>query len=204
MNFNSNLKWWIVLFVIIAIIFSVIIAIFIINPSNNKSGPLPTLSNDNLEKDYSRLDEITPGKTTLEEVKKINGEPKSIKNEGGKTILTYKTPSQAFENLVVIENNRVSYTKENVFGTYRGNFSEFKAKNGEPDLLLFSEDFGWSVYLNKGIAIQHDAKDIGTLVYFIPQSKENFMSTIAKDFALSEKSALEEEPYHFGEITPSP
>lgn len=204
MTFNSNLKWWVIIFVLIAVFFSVVIAIFIFNSPEKKGGQLSTLSNNNLEKDYSNLDEVKPGKTTLEEVKKINGEPKSVKNEGGKTYLTYKTPSEAFENLVVIENNRVSYTKENVFGTYRGNVSDFKAENGEPDLLLFSEDFGWSVYLNKGIAIQHDAQDIGAIVYFIPQSKENFMNTIAKDLALTEKPISEEEPYHFGETTPNP
>lgn len=204
MTFNSNLKWWIIIFVVIAVFFSVVIAIFIFNSPDNKRDPLPAQTNSNLERDYSKLDEVKPGKTTFEEVKKINGEPKSVKSEDGKTYLTYKTPSEAFENLVVVENNRVSYTKENVFGTYRGNVSDFKAENGEPDLLLFGEDFGWSVYLNKGIAIQHDAKDIGTIVYFIPQSKENFMNTIAKDLALTEKPISEEEPYHFGEITPNP
>ncbi|MBP9716873.1 MAG: hypothetical protein KBD51_02915 [Candidatus Levybacteria bacterium] len=206
MNNLTNKKWWILFILILVIIFVAILAIFLINSRNANNNSSPTLKVNNLEKDYSRLDEITPGKTTLEDVKEINGEPKTVTNEGRKTYLSYKTPSEAFENIVVVENNRVIYVKENVFGSYRGTVGDFQSKNGDPDLLLFGETYGWSVYLNKGVAIEHDSKDIGTILYFVPQSKESFMNSLAKELKLTETPIVEDEPPFEGstEATPTP
>lgn len=139
-----------------------------------------------LESDYSRLDEVVPGKTTLEEVKKINGNPKSMTTKGDRAYLYYDTPLEGFTNRVVVKNNTVVYSIEKVFGSYRGSFADYKNKYGEPDLSLFGNNYSWYVYLSQGVAIQNDGRDILTILYFVPQNKEKFMLTIGKELGLTE------------------
>ncbi len=145
-----------------------------------------------IEKDYSRLDEIYPGKSTRSEVERINGDPKSVTTEGDKTYLHYQTPLENFTNTVALENNRVVYSRENVFGPYRGSVSDFKAKYGTPNLRLFEDNYPWSIYLKRGIAFQHDARDVLAVIYFVPQSKESFMGTLARELELMETPTPEE------------
>lgn len=149
----------------------------------NKISPLPSID---LERDYSRLDEITPGKSTLDDVIRINGRPQSVKKEANKTYMNYKTPLPPFTNTVLAENNIVVYSIEKVFGSYRGSVADYEARYGKQDLILFDEDnYPWYVYLKRGIAIENDGKDVGTILYFIPQDKESFMATIAGELNFS-------------------
>ncbi len=147
-----------------------------------------------LEEDYSRLNKVIPGKSTLNDVIKINGKPYSVSTFGDKTYLYYKTPLESFTNTVLVENDAVVYSNENVFGSYRGNVSDYSSKYGLPDITLFEkgDSYSWYVYLNEGIAIENDGKDVGTILYFIPQDKDSFMQTIARELNLVSDSLPEE------------
>lgn len=147
-----------------------------------------------LESNYSNLNKVFPGKTTLKETEDINGKPSSSSRDNEKTTLYYKTPIEGRVNKVVLEKNKTSYSIEHVFGDYRGNVSNFKSTHGEPELSLFDkqDNYSWSVYLKQGIGIKNDGKDIGAIIYFIPQSKIEFMNTIAKDIGIVETPQIEQ------------
>ncbi len=145
----------------------------------------PSTTTNELEKDYSSLDDVVPGKSTQKEVEKINGKPESTDVQGVKTNMYYDTPLDNFTNQVVLENDRVVYSVENVFGNYRGTIANYKAKYGEPELLLYDRDnYPIEIYLSKGIAYKHGRTEILAILYFTPQSKETFMNTVAKDLLL--------------------
>lgn len=147
-----------------------------INPPRT---PLPV----DLEKNYSNLNKVVPGKSTFNDVKKLNGAPQSVSRLDDKTYLYYKTPLERYINKVLIEKNIVVYSVENVFGSYRGKVSDYSSKYGLPDITLFEkgDSYSWYVYLNEGIAIENDGKDVGAILYFIPQNKNSFMQTIARE-----------------------
>lgn len=147
-----------------------------INPPRT---PLPV----DLEKNYSNLNKVVPGKSTFNDVKKLNGAPQSVSRLDDKTYLYYKTPLESYINKVLIEKNIVVYSVENVFGSYRGRVSDYSSKYGLPDITLFEkgDSYSWYVYLNEGIAIENDGKDVGAILYFIPQNKNSFMQTIARE-----------------------
>lgn len=154
----------------------------------------PTSAPAGLEKDYSRLSKVVPGKSTLDDVLRINGKPRSVSTVEDKTRLYYKTPLDGFTNEVFVQNNVVVYSIENVFGSYRGSVGSFNSSYGEPDLSLFDKEnnYSWYVYLKQGVAIENDGKDIGTILYFIPQDEEKFMSTLAVDLGLTSTPNIEE------------
>lgn len=161
-----------------------------VSPTN----PTPLSVSSDLTKNYTRLNEIIPGTSTFDDVKKINGAPQSVAAKGAKIYASYKTPIESYTNTVLIENNLVVYYIENVFGTYRGNVESYASSYGPPDLSLFEKDdsYSWYVYLKQGIAIKNDGKDIGAILHFIPQSKEGFMEIFGKELNLSNTPPAEE------------
>lgn len=172
------------------VIYSIFMIVVFVLLTRSTTPPVPSIGS--LEQDYSNLNELTPGEANLEEVKKINGDPKSISEKGSKTYLYYDTPLEGFTNTVLLENDKVTYSTEKVYGSYRGSVSDYKNSYGDPDLSLFGNNYSWYVYLGNGIALQNDGKDIGTILYFIPQTKEKFMSTIAKELDITEAPLIEE------------
>lgn len=190
-----------IIFVLLGIFAFMLIAVIIFYkpPTSNKSSiaPLPTpykvtrpsplpLPTD-LEKNYSNLNKVVPGKSTLNDVERINGASLSVTTTGEKTYMYYKTPLKSFTNTVLVEKGVVVYSKEYVFGSYRGSVESFKTNFGEPDITLFDKiyEYPWYVYLDKGIAIENDGKDILMVLYFIPQNKDNFIKSFTQELNLS-------------------
>ena len=211
-KFMNSLKQKRIIFVIMALlgIFALILIVIIIfykAPASNKSAitpiptpfvvsrPSPTQLPTDLEKDYSNLNKIIPGKSTLNDVKKINGIPQSVSTLDDKTYAYYKTPLEGFTNKVLIEKNLVVYSIENVFGSYRGGVESYESGYGSPDLVLYKEgqeDYPWFVYLKYGLAIENDGHDVLAIVYFVPQSSDSFTKTIAKELKLSDTISTQE------------
>lgn len=189
-NQLENKKLILGLIILGVVIYSVFMILVFVLLSKSPTPSTPSVGN--LEQDYSSLNELNPGEATIEDVRRINGEPKLISKKGNKTYLYYDTPLEGFSNTVLIENNKVTYSIENVYGSYRGSVSDYKNQHGEPDLSLFGNNYSWYVYLEIGIALQNDGKDIGTILYFVPQSKEKFMSTVARELGMTETPIAEE------------
>lgn len=139
--------------------------------------PVPT----DVKKDYSRIIYLTPGKSTYDDVLKTLGSPVSETNVGGKRVLNYPTPNTSFENVVVLQDNIESFAVEHVYSSYRGVYSDYTKKLGQPDLHLYSkteEGFDWYIFLNKGLGIESSNNEITRIVYFVPQDKSSFMGSV--------------------------
>lgn len=187
----KNSKRVLVIFLIIIIVY--VLFLLIANPGGNQKKqpasltPIPVPSD--FTRDYSRFNKIKPGKSNLNDVKTINGAPFSTSVFGNTTTLRYATPSRGAQNTVVLENGVVKYAIENVFGDYRGTYRDYVQAHGQPDLHLFNSSgdlFEWFVFLRLGVGIENSAGGITKIIYFIPQSKENFIEDIANELGASE------------------
>lgn len=201
---NINLMLAIAIALLI-IVFSALVWIAFVpkqpkNPQVNSSSQI----SGQFDKDYSRLNKIVPGKSTLDDVEKINGLPAKISIVGDKTYLYYSTPSKDITNKVLVRYGVVVYALENVFSLYRGKYSDYVTKFGNPELNLYSgsaEDYPWYVFLKNGVAIQSSNNYVVTIVYFAPQNETNFMHNIASELGLT-KSQPSTQPPGTGESIP--
>lgn len=181
-------------FVFVIFIFVLVFLIYLsIFSSPNKNGPTPSpipLPKD-LSVNYSNLNHIIPGKSTIEDVEKTNGKPERTSSFGEKTYLYYPTPFKGYENIVLLKNDVVTYALENVFGNYRGSYGSYTDSLGQPDIALYANDdplgFPWYVFLKSGLAIRSNNNYIKGIIYFVPQDKVGFMQNVASDLKLSEQ-----------------
>lgn len=186
----SKFKKGLVILLILIFVFALFLLISGLKNSPRKqpanTGPIPVPSDFNV--DYSHLNKLIPGKSTREDVEKINGLPSSASTFGNNTILYYPTPSSQYKNTVAIENGKVKYAIENVFGEYRRTYESYVKAYGQPDLHLYNSNgdyFEWFIFLRFGVGVENSAGGITRILYFVPQSKDDFMNGLAKDVGLS-------------------
>jgi hypothetical protein len=151
--------------------------------------PTPIPSDFNL--DYSNINKLTPGKSTFQDVKAINGLPASTSFSNNNTTFYYQTPSGDYKNIVFFESGIVKYAIEHVFGNYRGDYETYIQKYGQPTLQLYNKtgtDFAWFIFLKQGVGLEVGGNNIMQILYFAPQSKEDFMQNIAAKLNLTNVS----------------
>lgn len=164
-----------------------------ISTTQNKT----TIAPRDFTKDYSSLNKLFPGKSTKDNVLKVNGTPLSTTVNGDETTLYYPTPSKEFQNIVVLKNNVEFYSIENIFDSYRGTYIDFQNAYGAPDLTLYNTDKGpylWQIFLSQGLGVETNNKDIMKILYFVPQKEDEFLSTIAKKLGFSKEGITPEAP----------
>jgi hypothetical protein len=143
---------------------------------------------------YDNFNQLSPGKSGLMEIEKINGPAISNAQSGNKTYLYYQTPSLDYKNTVVLKNGVLYYSLENVFGNYRGFYSDYTTAYGQPNLTLYnknSTDSKWFIFLKQGLGLEVGGNDITQILYFIPQSKDDFVINIAPDLNLTSTLPME-------------
>jgi hypothetical protein len=150
--------------------------------------PNPTPISTGYDQNYNNFSQLSPGKSTLDEVQKTNGPAVSSTKQGNETYLYYQTPSVEYKNTVVLKNDVVYYTLDNVFGDYKGVYSDYTTAYGQPDLHLYNSDpnklFDWYIFLKVGIGVENSDGGITRILYFTPKSKSDFMNGIAKEIGL--------------------
>ncbi len=181
------------------ILFIICLILFFIFSSKNRDGkpvlptpiPVPTDFNYN----YSKINLLVPGKSTFNDVVKTIGYPYSTSSLGSKSVLYYQTPSLDFKNMVVLEKGVVVYAIEYVFGNYRGNYNSYVYSYGQPNISRYDPKsyFNWYVFLKKGVAIESSNNEVTAVLYFIPQSEADFLSSVAKDLGLLKDSPEKQE-----------
>jgi hypothetical protein len=162
----------------------------IINPN---ATPLPSDFNLN----YNSFNQLTPGKSTLSDVEKINGAAISSSKNGNETLLYYQTPSTDYKNTVVLKNGLLYYSLENVFNSSRGSYSDYISSYGQPDLTLYNSDsslFQWYIFLKQGIGVEVSGNDVLQILYFAPESKNDFIKGIAVELKLTSNSGENKAP----------
>lgn len=200
MKLNKKILFFSVL--IIGIILLVVFLLLQKKPSpQTTQKPLPVSSD--FSKSYSKFNYLKPGKSTYEDVVKLNGYPLSASTFGEKTYLYYPTPSKNDRNVILLSNKIVVYALENVYGDYRGKYLDYVGTYVTPSLTLYTSDsvngLNWYVFLDKGIAIESNQIDITKILYFIAQDKNSFITSVATDLGLSETA-----PINQGEVLIGP
>jgi hypothetical protein len=151
--------------------------------------PHPTPLPSDFNRSYSNFNLLSPGKSDLNAVEKINGPAVSSAKNGNMTYLYYQTPSADYKNTVVLKNGILYYSLENVFGSYRGYYSDYTTAYGPPSLHLYNKDSSfseWYIFLKQGIGLEVSGNDVLQILYFIPQSKSSFMGNFALKLGLSD------------------
>ncbi len=143
---------------------------------------------NNIFSKTSDFEKLKPGEASREDVVKLKGEPVSIEEDGNRTNLLYNTRSEDYKNSITIENDKVKYSVENVFDSSRGKLSDYKKKYGEPDLKMYDpydEVISYYIFLDGGVGISSfNDEDIVKIIYFSPQSREEFLKNVAKPLEL--------------------
>lgn len=174
------------------VLFFILIVLFLLpqkrRETNPQNTPLPVVRGD-LKNNYNNLNKVLPGKSSISDVVAVNGQPASSKTLGSKTYFYYNTPITGFENVVVFENNVVIFALENVYGDYRGTYENFINAYGGENFVLYEKGspFVWKVFLNNGLGVQTNGKEITALLYFVPQDENYFIHNIADALGLSKQ-----------------
>lgn len=177
---------------IVTIIFIVIIIAVALSTKKSEKTlifPTPIPLPSGYDQNYSNMNYLKPGESTIEDTIKINGIPKARSSFGENTELIYETPNSSYTNTAVFKNNVLQYAVEHVFSSYRGFLSDYLKTYGTP-LLLYSkneEGFDWYVFLEHGVGIESSNDEITKILYFVPQDKNSFLETVGSEVGISEE-----------------
>jgi hypothetical protein len=158
----------------------------------------PTPIPSDFTKSYNSLNQLIPGKSTLRDIEKVNGPAISSSQSGNKLFLYYQTQSVDYQNTAVLKNGALYYSLENVFGDYRGSYSDYTTAYGEPSLYLYNRDdtsSEWFIFLKQGIGVEVSSGEILRILFFTPQQKDVFIKNIAMELGLVVSSPEGQSPY---------
>jgi hypothetical protein len=196
-DFNKSKILYILFVVVLVFLFLAYLFFVFVNPKTGsyvfKHQPIPTPTN--IEAQYSNLNQLIPGKSTLEDIDNVAGIPVTLQKTENKVVLYYNTPVKEVKNKVLVKNGVVYFILENVFGNYRGTYDEYVNSFGQPDFILYENTglfYPWYVFLQRGVMVQSANNIITKIVYFIPQSENDFFNNIAPELNLSRKNLKEE------------
>lgn len=179
-----------ILIIIAALLIAALIAVFISTkePMGTQVLPTPVPLPSDYDKNYSNMNYLKPGKSTIGETIKINGRPKTKSSFGSKVTLAYATPNSSHLNTVVFKNNILQHAIEYVYSSYRGHLSDYIKTYGTPGRLFSNEEDGldWHLFFENGIGIESSNNDITRVLYFIPQDKKSFLETVGKELEITE------------------
>jgi hypothetical protein len=196
-DFNKSKIIYIIFAVFLVFLFLAYMFLVFLNPQKSdyvfKHQPIPMPTN--IETQYSNLNQLIPGKSTLEDIDSVAGIPASMQKADNKITLSYNTPVKEVKNIVLVKNGVVYYVLENVFGGYRGTYDAYVNSFGQPNFILYENTglfYPWYVFLKKGVMVQSANNIITKIVYFIPQSENDFFNNISPELNLSRKNLKEQ------------
>lgn len=129
---------------------------------------------------------ITPGKTSLEELKKKLGTPFSEKDHGDTTFLEYASDFPVYPNEVMVQKNTVSFIKEWVPASANKSLGDYIKIYGEPEFTTIVKETYEShtlhVFASKGVAVNahNQTKQVFHVWYFPPTTQEKFLSIFSE------------------------
>lgn len=196
-NFLTNKKFLLIIILGVFVIFLFLFFVFV--QKNSVKYPAPTATpiqtpaetpfpvSSDTSINYSNLDKLIPGKSTLDDVKKLSGPPEKTTISKEETLLYYPTPLERYKNEVLLKNNIVYYVIENIFGDYRGSLSAFQNTYGGNFIKMYKkgEPFTWYVYSAQGIGVESDGTNILIIIHFAPLSEGDFIKNIAPGLGIS-------------------
>lgn len=126
------------------------------------------------------LSKIAPGETTSEQLKKALGEPIEATTEGSITTYSYPTTNEKRPTKVGVQENVVDLIQESVIAKEKGLLSDYIAKYGNPEAVLYGKyDFASpaNFWGSKGLVVYGNPVSglIIEIWYFPPMSLKEFL-----------------------------
>lgn len=148
----------------------------------------PTETKPKKESSISTSEEITPGKSEINDLS-VFGEPRDIKDNPDNTkTYFYGSYTDPQPTEAVIKDGKVVFIKKRPSLQDPISLSFFTDQFGEPDFSLYHQyqTFKAYVFLEEGVAViaREGKGDIIELRYFVPTTKEEFLLTWGKDLLL--------------------
>lgn len=141
------------------------------------------------ETDFSKT---VPGKSTTADVIRINGKPRTTEVKETKTYFYYETRHSDFKDTVVFERGVELYALENIFDSSEANLNNVLKSYGEHETYYGAGPFLWFVFLEKGVAVETDEKEILKILYFVPQEEEGFSGLFGEELGLTKETPTPE------------
>ena len=132
--------------------------------------------------------EITPGTTTIEQVRQKLGEPKTVVPEGDYLKFLYPSQSDGPEHEVLFSGTSAVLIKDRILGN--GNIASFRQKYGPSEREFWGEhkSVGFKTYVWAARGIVVVAHENSGLIYeswyFTPQTMEQFLVVWGKDLTV--------------------
>ncbi len=133
--------------------------------------------------------DLTPGKSSPDDIVKTLGNAINEKQDGNNTVLEYKSNNPNFNNQFLITSNTLVFVKQIVTMDEKITISDINQKYGNYTNVLYGPSsvngFDLYIYPDKGIAyIGHQRADIVLEIwYFPPTDIKTFESLYAKDYS---------------------
>lgn len=138
--------------------------------------------------------ELTPGKSSINDVQKKLGEPKNIARYRSYSVLEYDSPFPTMPHEVAIDkNNQVIFIKEYLVYDKSHKLSQYLDKYGQADLNLYAPMISGAVkahvFLKEGLVIIAHLQDesVEQKWYFIPTNQETFVKSWEKELTKIQK-----------------
>lgn len=139
--------------------------------------------------DFSK---IFPGKSTKDDVIKINGLPSRAETKNGRGYFYYNTKSSDLKDVVVFENGFELYALEHVASEQEISLDAIKALGKYKTYYSSYSPFIWYVFLNRGVAVETDEKEILKILYFVPQQEPEFLGLFKDELGFSKSEPTPE------------
>ncbi|MFC1711038.1 hypothetical protein ACFLZ1_00470 [Patescibacteria group bacterium] len=151
------------------------------------------LKNSVYKKDASQLSDsavswkgIQPGITNEEELKDKLGQPLKEYYQQDTKILEYPSDYKQYPNQVYLENQTISFVKEQVSLKQNLYLKDFINQYGSPDLIMYDESLGnarpLNIYPNHGLAVAAHIDEglVAEIWYFPAMSLKQFYKTYSQ------------------------
>lgn len=175
----------IIILTIVSLSFLIFIVIKInFNKQNSTVVGDPTSSPVNK---IASFDEIIPGKTSLERINELLGNPLESTKSGELNVSTYKSTNQYRNHKVYSKNGLVELIVEEIIDGNKTTDDIRKIYGLAPEMLYekkLSSVFNLYIYPSNGIAyLGHEDGTVFEVWYFIPTIIEDFITKWGKDFS---------------------
>ncbi|EKD80317.1 MAG: hypothetical protein ACD_40C00140G0002 [uncultured bacterium] len=137
------------------------------------------------------LNQVTPGRTTLDQLIKALGQPQSSQQVATGTLYNFPSEQRHTADEVIAQNNRVVFYKKKLPSSTTNDYlpSKLQSTLQETPLRLYGPDSGAGyylyVFLDHGLAVYASEQDhfVLELWTFIPTNRDTFLSSWATNYS---------------------
>lgn len=138
--------------------------------------------------------ELTPGRSSINDVRKKLGDPQNVVSYGGYSVLEYDSSFPTMPNEVAVDDdNQIIFIKEHLTYDENHKIDQYLAQYQESDLELYapmvSEAVKAYVFLEEGLVVISHLQNgaVEQKWYFVPTDKQTFIKSWEKELTQVQK-----------------